>query len=149
MTKAHQKKIVGRRGFLRAFDASAGIATIAAPPFVLQAHTDGETADAKRRRNKFLDAILKAPRTLLRMIARGWRSHRDYLELTRLSDMELQDIGISRSDIFSVAEGTYERPTRPLATSQKHLSLVRLGSARGSCCRRSAMTISHGLPGTR
>lgn len=132
MTKVHQKK----------FDASAEISTIAAPPFVLQAHADGEAADAKERRSKFLSAMLKAPQTLLRMIARGWRSHRDYLELTRLSDMELQDIGISRSDIFSVAEGTYERPTRALVTNQNHLSLVRLGSARGSTVQSMIQSIN-------
>jgi uncharacterized protein YjiS (DUF1127 family) len=120
MTKVHQKKC----------GASAEILT--APPFVLQAYADGETAGAKTRRSRFLSAMLKAPRTLFGMIARGWRWHRDYVELTRLSDMELQDIGISRSDIFSVAEGTYERPARPLAISQRRLSLVRVGSARGS-----------------
>jgi uncharacterized protein YjiS (DUF1127 family) len=139
MTKVHQKK----------YGAIAEIATIAARAFVLQAHADGETADAKRSRSKFLRAMLKAPRTLLGMIARGWRWHRDYLELTRLSDMELQDIGISRSDIFSVAEGTYERPARSLATSQRRLSLVRVGSARGSTVPSMIQSINRKVASAR
>jgi uncharacterized protein YjiS (DUF1127 family) len=118
MTKVYKKK----------FGASAEISTIDAPPFVLQARANGETVEAKRRRSKLLSAMVKVPQTLLRMIARGWRCHRDYVELARLSDMELQDMGISRSDIFSVAEGTYERSARPLVTGQRRLPLVRLGS---------------------
>lgn len=40
-------------------------------------------------------------------IAEARRMSRAYNELTALSDSELQDIGISRSDIPSVVTGTY------------------------------------------
>ncbi|WP_291846618.1 DUF1127 domain-containing protein [Bradyrhizobium sp.] len=47
--------------------------------------------------------------SLIRMIQafRGYR--RNVSELSQLSDRELADIGIDRSDIPSVAAGTYSR----------------------------------------
>ena len=47
--KAQREKRIGRRDFLRTFGAGASIATIAGPPFALQARADSETADEKRK----------------------------------------------------------------------------------------------------
>lgn len=47
--KAHRKKGIGRRDFLRTFGAGASIATIAALPFATEAHADGETTDERRK----------------------------------------------------------------------------------------------------
>lgn len=64
----------------------------------------------------FLSAALEALRVFADRIAKGRRLYRDYLHLSAMSDPELQDIGISRSDISAVVAGTYrgaaQRPRR-------------------------------------
>ena len=52
-------------------------------------------------------------------IAKARKMHRDYETLSAMSNLELEDIGISRSDIHAVVTGTYcgARPTRSNAPS--------------------------------
>lgn len=57
----------------------------------------------------FLSATLEALRVLADRIAKERRLYRDHLHLSAMSDPELQDIGISRSDISGVVAGTYRR----------------------------------------
>jgi len=85
----------------------------------------------QRAGRRLLTAMLKTLQALAHAIARGWQSYRDYRELIGMSDPELQDIGISRSDIFSVVEGTYQRPARPI-TRQKQLPLLSWESSRAA-----------------
>jgi uncharacterized protein YjiS (DUF1127 family) len=67
----------------------------------------------------FLGTALKAMRALVHGIARRRQLRRDYRQLSAMSDPELQDMGISRSDIFNVVEGTYRSAARSLAPRQK------------------------------
>ena len=46
--------------------------------------------------------------SLIRMIHAFWDYRRNVIELSQLSDRELADIGLSRSDIPRVAAGTYD-----------------------------------------
>ena len=52
-------------------------------------------------------------------IAEARKMHRDYETLSAMSNLELEDMGISRSDIHAVVTGTYcgARPTRSNAPS--------------------------------
>ena len=84
-----------------------------------------ETHTRQRTDRGFLNATLKALRALAHAIARGQQLHRDYRELTGMSDPELQDIGINRSDIFAVIEGTHQRAARSFSTGQKRMSEAR------------------------
>jgi uncharacterized protein YjiS (DUF1127 family) len=67
----------------------------------------------------FVVTALKALRALVHGIARRRQLRRDYLQLSAMSDPELQDMGISRSDIFNVVEGTYRSAARSLAARQE------------------------------
>ncbi len=62
-----------------------------------------------------LNTTLEAIKALTNGIVHGNQLYRDYLHLSAMNDPELQDIGISRSDIFAVVAGTYRRAERPLA----------------------------------
>jgi uncharacterized protein YjiS (DUF1127 family) len=64
-----------------------------------------------------LSTALEAMKALANGIVHGNQLYRDYLHLSAMSDPELQDIGISRSDIFAVVAGTYRRAERPIADS--------------------------------
>ena len=67
----------------------------------------------------FVSTTLKALRAATRGVARSQKLRRDYLQLSAMSDPELQDIGIGRSDIFAVIERTYLGAARSLITRQK------------------------------
>jgi uncharacterized protein YjiS (DUF1127 family) len=69
----------------------------------------------------FLGTALKAMRALVHGIARRRQLRRDYLQLSAMSDPELQDMGISRSDIFNVVEGTYRSAARSFTARQKQI----------------------------
>jgi uncharacterized protein YjiS (DUF1127 family) len=64
----------------------------------------------------FLTTTLEALRTFADRLAHRHGSYRDYVHLSAMSDPELQDIGISRSDISVVVAGTYRRGGRSVAT---------------------------------
>lgn len=70
--------------------------------------------------SEFLKVTLSALKTFADRIAYGRRLYRDYVDLSAMSDLELQDLGIRRSDIFAVVAGTYQRAERPPVTSQAH-----------------------------
>ena len=61
----------------------------------------------------FLGTAVEALRALANKIVHGHQLHCDYLQLSAMSEPELQDIGISRSDISAVLAGTYRRVERP------------------------------------
>ena len=63
---------------------------------------------------RFLKAVSHALKAFAQGIAHARQMHRDYLTLTGMSDPELQDMGISRSDIFVVVTAAW-----PNVTSQK------------------------------
>ncbi|MFC3133517.1 DUF1127 domain-containing protein [Microbaculum marinum] len=57
-------------------------------------------------------AVSPATRVVRRVsdaLARRRETDRIYSELARMSDRDLADIGVSRSDIYAVAAGTYSR----------------------------------------
>ena len=64
----------------------------------------------------FLSTTLAALRAFADKLTHRHGSYRDYVHLSAMSDPELQDIGISRSDISAVVAGTYRRDGRPVAT---------------------------------
>jgi uncharacterized protein YjiS (DUF1127 family) len=66
-----------------------------------------------------LSVMLRALKKFADGIVHGRQLHRDYVHLSAMSDPELQDIGITRSDIFAVVAGTYRNARRPVATSRK------------------------------
>jgi uncharacterized protein YjiS (DUF1127 family) len=68
----------------------------------------------------FLVTALEAVKTLADKIAPGHQRHCDFLHLSAMSDPELQDIGISRSDISAVLSGAYRRVERPPPTGGNH-----------------------------
>lgn len=61
----------------------------------------------------FLGTAVEALRAFADKITHGHQLHCDYLQLSAMSEPELQDIGISRSDISAVLAGTYRRVERP------------------------------------
>lgn len=61
----------------------------------------------------FLGTAVEALRAFAEKITHGHQLHCDYLQLSAMSEPELQDIGISRSDISAVLEGKYLRAERP------------------------------------
>jgi uncharacterized protein YjiS (DUF1127 family) len=63
-----------------------------------------------------LRAPLEVMEALARRIKRQRRIYRDSLQLAAMSDPELQDIGISRSDVFSVIQGSYRRASRGICS---------------------------------
>jgi uncharacterized protein YjiS (DUF1127 family) len=66
-----------------------------------------------------LTTVLEVLQAFANRIVHGRQLYRDYLHLSAMSDPELQDIGISRSDILAVVAGTYRRAERPLVTPRK------------------------------
>jgi uncharacterized protein YjiS (DUF1127 family) len=70
---------------------------------------------------KMPSTAVTEPTNLAHKIARRRQLRRDYLELSVMSDPELQDMGISRSDIFNVVEGTYRSVARSPAARQKQI----------------------------
>ncbi len=67
-------------------------------------------------RQKMVDdagAWLPSARGFLRRLGKQWaekRAHaREMAELSRFNDRELWDIGLSRSDVLSIEQGTYRR----------------------------------------
>ena len=71
-----------------------------------------ETILALTRRRKAKTSVLKETIMLLSII-RALKAFRDYQrnlnELSQLTDHELADIGLRRSEIHSVAAGTYQK----------------------------------------
>jgi uncharacterized protein YjiS (DUF1127 family) len=63
-------------------------------------------------------------KTLADKITHGHQLHYDFLHLSAMSDPELQDIGISRSDISAVLAGTYRRVERPPSKANAGIKLA-------------------------
>lgn len=75
-----------------------------------------------------LVTVREALKALADKFAHGQQLHCDFLHLSAMSDPELQDIGISRSDISAVLAGTYRRVERPPAKANAGIKLaVRTG----------------------
>jgi len=74
-------------------------------------------AHSHRLGSGYFDAALSALKTFVNGISHGRQVYRDYVHLSAMSDPELQDIGISRSDISAVVAGTYRRSERSLVRS--------------------------------
>jgi uncharacterized protein YjiS (DUF1127 family) len=68
-----------------------------------------------------LTTVLEALQAFANRIAHTRQLYRDYHHLSAMSDPELQDIGISRSDILAVVAGTYQRAECPLVTPRKRM----------------------------
>ena len=68
-----------------------------------------------------LTTVLEALQAFANRIVHGRQLYRDYLHLSAMSDPELQDIGISRSDILAVVAGTYRRTECPLVMPRKRM----------------------------
>lgn len=68
-----------------------------------------------------LNTVLEALQAFANRMAHARQLYRDYLHLSAMSEPELQDIGISRSDILAVVGGTYRRAERPLVTPRKRM----------------------------
>jgi uncharacterized protein YjiS (DUF1127 family) len=71
----------------------------------------------------FLGTAMEALRAFADKIAHGHQQHCDYLQLSAMSEPELQDIGISRSDISAVLSGTYRRGERPPLKANDRIGL--------------------------
>jgi len=65
----------------------------------------------------FLGQIVGAFRKISASLWEMHQIHVTHSELSALSDRELLDIGLLRSDIRSVAEGTFRRPSEPVAAA--------------------------------
>ena len=67
-----------------------------------------------------LKAIWHTPKAFVDRIVNAHKTHREYETLSAMSNLELEDMGISRSDIHAVVTGTYcgARPTRSNAPSR-------------------------------
>ena len=91
----------------------------------------------------FLNATLSVLKTFLDGITHGRQLNRDYIHLSAMSDPELQDMGISRSDIFAVVAGKYQRTERALVAPHKPMpesrSPIRLVSSNRSRPKESTM----------
>jgi uncharacterized protein YjiS (DUF1127 family) len=68
-----------------------------------------------------LNTVLEALQAFANRMAYARQLYRDYLHLSAMSEPELQDIGISRSDILAVVGGTYRRAECPLVTPRKRM----------------------------
>ena len=55
-----------------------------------------------------LNFIWRASETVIDRVAKASRMRREFLELSAMSSIELQDIGIGREDIFAVIYGFYD-----------------------------------------
>lgn len=55
------------------------------------------------------NAISRALHACAKRVSKTRRLVREYDELTAMTDLELEDIGISRTDILAVVSGTYRR----------------------------------------
>ena len=71
----------------------------------------------------FLGTAVESLRAFADKIAHGHQQHCDYLQLSAMSEPELQDIGISRSDISAVLSGTYRRVERPPLKANDRIGL--------------------------
>jgi len=60
----------------------------------------------------FLKAVARVFHAPMEGIAHARHLHGDYLKLSALTDPELQDMGIRRSDISAVVAGSYPLPSR-------------------------------------
>ena len=72
----------------------------------------------------FLVTAREVLKTLADKFAHGQQRYCDFLHLSAMSDPELQDIGISRSDISAVLAGTYRRVERPPAKANAGIRLA-------------------------
>jgi uncharacterized protein YjiS (DUF1127 family) len=72
----------------------------------------------------FLVTAREVLKTLADKFVHGQQLHCDFLHLSAMSDPELQDIGISRSDISAVLAGTYRRVERPPAKANAGIRLA-------------------------
>ncbi|HET8722353.1 MAG TPA: DUF1127 domain-containing protein [Nitrospira sp.] len=93
-----------------------------------------EIGTMSQQDRKMPSTAITEPTNLAHGITGRRQLRRDYLELSAMSDPELQDMGINRSDIFNVVEGTYrsaarspisrqkQTPKRPLRWSTKSLT---------------------------
>lgn len=72
----------------------------------------------------FLVTVREVLKTLADKFVHGQQLHCDFLHLSAMSDPELQDIGISRSDISAVLAGTYRRVERPPAKANSGIKLA-------------------------
>ena len=59
--------------------------------------------------------LVRAVRGISDALARRREADRIYWELSHMSNRDLADIGVSRSDIRAIAEGTFSRPEDPSA----------------------------------
>lgn len=77
----------------------------------------------------FLNAAARMFHVLRDGISDARRMHDDYLKLSAMTDPELEDMGIRRSDISSIVAGTYPPPRRQrtgsLTISPEHRSPFR------------------------
>ena len=71
-----------------------------------------------------LNTVLEALQAFANRMAYARQLYRDYLHLSAMSEPELQDIGISRSDISAVLAGTYRRVERPPAKANSGIKLA-------------------------
>jgi uncharacterized protein YjiS (DUF1127 family) len=91
----------------------------------------------------FLVTVREALKTLADKIVYGHQLRCDFLHLSAMSDPELQDIGISRSDISAVLAGTYQRVERPRPKANASIKLAvpiggnSRGRRRTSCAKDS------------
>ena len=68
---------------------------------------------------RILKAIWHTPKAFVDRIVNAHKTHREYETLSAMSNLELEDMGISHSDIHAVVTGTYcgARPVRSNAPS--------------------------------
>lgn len=55
-----------------------------------------------------LNVVWRASETVVDRVVKVRRMRREFLELSAMSSIELQDIGIGREDIFAVVSGSYD-----------------------------------------
>jgi uncharacterized protein YjiS (DUF1127 family) len=74
-------------------------------------------APAQRSHGKFITAIRRALKTLADLFSQAHQMQRTFETISAMNDRELEDMGITRSDIPAVMARTYRRQQEPTTSS--------------------------------
>ena len=97
--------------------------------------------------NRARHAICRSVKALAEGIAESRRMARRYRELAALSERELAEVGMSRSDIPAVVSGTYRRGQHVAGLQRKRPAKeVAIGAPLGSTRRLRSFSVTNATP---